>query len=73
MLASRLSRAADLDTVLSSTVAGLAELFGYEHSLVLLLDEDGRRLYTIASRGYDAEGVGSEVIWNSGETSPASA
>jgi adenylate cyclase len=66
VLAARLSRAADLDTVLSSTVAGLAELFGYEHSLVLLLDEDGRRLYTIASRGYDAEGVGSEVIVGEG-------
>ena len=52
--------------MLSSTVAGLAELFGYEHSLVLLLDEDGRRLYTIASRGYDAEGVGSEVIVGEG-------
>jgi adenylate cyclase len=65
-LAGRLSRATDLDTVLSSTVAGLADLFGYEHSLVLLLDEDGRRLYTIASRGYEAEGVGSEVIVGEG-------
>jgi adenylate cyclase len=65
-LAGRLSRAADLDTMLSSTVSGLADLFGYEHSLVLLLDEDGRRLYTIASRGYDAEGVGSEVIVGEG-------
>lgn len=65
-LARRLSRATDLDTMLSSTVAGLADLFGYEHSLVLLLDEDGRRLYTIASRGYDAEGVGSEVIVGEG-------
>lgn len=60
-LSTRLGRCADLDTVLSTTVAGLDELFGYSHSLVLLLDEDGQRLYTIASRGYDVEGIGSEV------------
>ena len=39
----------DLDTVVSSTLTGLAELFGYEHSLLMLLDETGERLYTIAS------------------------
>jgi adenylate cyclase len=65
-LAGRLSRARDLDAVLETTVAGLAALFGYEHSLVLLLDEDGRRLFTIASHGYDAEGVGSEVTVGEG-------
>jgi adenylate cyclase len=65
-LAGRLSRAGDLDTMLEATVAGLAELFGFEHSLVLLLDEDGRRLFTIASHGYEAEGVGSEVIVGDG-------
>lgn len=60
-LSTRLSRCPDLDTVLSTTVDGLDELFGYAHSLVLLLDEDGQRLYTIASRGYAVEGIGSEV------------
>lgn len=60
-LSTRLGRCRDLDAVLSTTVAGLDELFGYPHSLVLLLDEDGQRLSTIASRGYDVEGIGSEV------------
>jgi hypothetical protein len=60
-LSTRLGRCPDLDTVLSTTVCGLDELFGYPHSLVLLLDEDGQRLYTIASHGYDVEGIGSEI------------
>jgi adenylate cyclase len=65
-LVGRLARCGDLDTMLNVTLDGLAEVFGYEHSLVLLLDEDGQRLYTIASRGYDTQGVGSEVVVGEG-------
>ena len=65
-MAGRLSRATDLDTLVRATVDGLAELFGYDNSMLLLLDEEGRRLYTIASRGYAAEGVGSEVVVGEG-------
>ena len=65
-LTARLSRSADLDTLVSATVDGLAELFGYEHSVLLLLDEMGTKLYTIASRGYDEQGVGSEVVVGEG-------
>ncbi|HSP03920.1 MAG TPA: GAF domain-containing protein [Acidimicrobiales bacterium] len=65
-LSGRLGRCPDLDTVVETAVSGLAELFGYEHSLLLLLDEDGSRLYTIASHGYAAEGVGSEVALGDG-------
>ena len=65
-LTARLSRCPDLDTLVSATVDGLAELFGYEHSVLLLLDEMGTKLYTIASRGYDTEGVGSEVAVGEG-------
>ncbi len=60
-LSERLARSPDLDTLVSTTLASLAELFGYEHSLLLLLDEHGERLFTIASHGYPSEGVGSEV------------
>ena len=45
----------------SAALSGIADLFGYDHSLLLLRDEDGGRLYTIASHGYDTEGIGSEV------------
>jgi adenylate cyclase len=60
-LSARLGRCPDLDTLVAATVDGLAELFDYRHSLLLLLDEEGSRLYTIASRGYETEGIGSEI------------
>jgi adenylate cyclase len=59
--AARLSRCGDLDSIVGSAVDGLAELLGYDHCLLLLLDESGTRLFTIASHGYPTEGVGSEV------------
>jgi predicted pyridoxine 5'-phosphate oxidase superfamily flavin-nucleotide-binding protein len=65
-LSSRLSRCSDLDTFLDVTVDGLAELLGYDHTMVLLVDENGQRMYTIASHGYDQEGVGSEVVVGEG-------
>lgn len=60
-LGRRLTRCPDIDTLVGCALAGLAELFGYEHSLLLLLDEGCTRLYTIASQGYDTQGIGSEV------------
>jgi predicted pyridoxine 5'-phosphate oxidase superfamily flavin-nucleotide-binding protein len=65
-LTARLSRCADLDAIVTTTVNGLAELLDFEHSLLMLLDEQGRQLYTIASHGYPAEGVGSEVAMGEG-------
>jgi hypothetical protein len=60
-LSARLARCPDLDTLVGSALGGLADLFAYEHSLLMLLDETGERLYTIASHGYETEGIGSEV------------
>lgn len=72
-LAARLGRATDLDTVVATAVNGLAALLGYENSMLLLADEEGRALYTIASHGYPAEGVGSEVAVGAGVVGLAAA
>jgi hypothetical protein len=65
-LSARLARCPDLDSLVESTLTALDESFGYSHSLLLLVDESGERLYTIASHGYEAEGVGSEVRMGEG-------
>ncbi|MBX3285150.1 MAG: GAF domain-containing protein [Acidimicrobiales bacterium] len=60
-LGRRLSRSTDLDVAVDVALTGIDELFGYRHSSMLLRDETGGRLYTIASHGYPAEGIGSEI------------
>lgn len=60
-LIERLGRCPDANTLVDTALRDLAEQFGHRHSLLMLLDESGSHLYTIASHGYDDEGVGSEV------------
>jgi len=60
-LATRLGRSDDLDVVVDTVLDGLVGLFGFAHVHLMLLDESGRTLFTIASRGFDAESIGSEV------------
>lgn len=57
----RLSACQDLDRLLNETLACLDELFGIRHTMVLMIDAPGERLYTVASRGYEASGIGSEI------------
>uniref|UniRef100_UPI00359314D6 GAF domain-containing protein n=1 Tax=Thiocapsa sp. TaxID=2024551 RepID=UPI00359314D6 len=56
-----LARCADLAQLLEVTLAGLAQHWDVHHAMLLMLDPDQRRLYTVASRGYPESGVGSEV------------
>jgi hypothetical protein len=60
-LSARVGRCEDLDHVITACLDGLDELFGYEHSILLVLDEANERLFTVASHGYDEPGIGSEV------------
>ena len=60
LVSERINRADDLETLLAAALDALAVYFGFEHTMVLLLDTSGDRLYTIACRGYGG-GIGAEV------------
>lgn len=55
------ARCADLEELLDTTLADIDTLLGIKHAMILMLDAPGQRLFTVASRGYAAHGVGSEV------------
>lgn len=65
-LAAAIGRAGDLDVLVDSALEILDHSLGYRHTHLLLLDEEGRRLYTIASRGFDADSIGAEVTVGEG-------
>jgi hypothetical protein len=58
----RVARAGDLECLLGGSLQALDEIFGFDHSMILVPDDSGTRLVTIASRGYGEEGVGAEVV-----------
>ena len=62
----RLAGCEGLDALLSTALEALADLFGHVHSFVMFPDEDGTRLYTGASYGFEPSGVGSEVVIGEG-------
>ena len=57
----RLMACTDLATLLDEALLGLEQHCDIRHSMLLMLDEGGTRLYTVASRGYAESGVGSEI------------
>lgn len=61
LVSCRINRAVDLETLLYDVLAALDEVFGFRHSMILLVDECGRNLVTISSHGYGGSGVGAEV------------
>jgi len=54
-------RCSDLSTLLESLLGALESRLEVRHSMVMMLDGAGERLYTVASRGYPNSGVGSEI------------
>jgi GAF domain-containing protein/pyridoxamine 5'-phosphate oxidase-like protein len=62
----RLGSCEGLDALLSTALEALADLFGHRHTFVMFPDEEGTRLYTGASYGFEPSGVGSEVVVGEG-------
>ncbi|RPH45804.1 MAG: GAF domain-containing protein [Burkholderiales bacterium] len=62
----RVAAATDLNALLDETLAAMHDAFGWEHSMILLLDRRADRLFTVASRGYPSSGAGSEVPMGAG-------
>jgi putative methionine-R-sulfoxide reductase with GAF domain len=57
----KISQAEDLDEVIQTALDSCLEMLGYSHAFVMLVDESGEQLYTVASAGFAASGAGSEV------------
>lgn len=53
LVSSRISQATDLESLLFGALEAFDEILGFSHSMVLVPEETGRRLVTIATRGYD--------------------
>ncbi len=60
-MSAMLNASRDLDELLDNTLTALQTVCGIGHMMILKLDECGERLFTVASRGYDQSGVGSEI------------
>jgi adenylate cyclase len=56
-----LGDATELAELADRALAALTPGFGIRHALLLMLDEAGEALYTLASLGYSASGIGAEV------------
>ena len=71
--AERFGLSGDLGALLDTALAMLDKVFGIRHAMILMLEGTGRRLFTVASRGYDASGVGSEIAVGCGVIGVAAA
>lgn len=65
-LSDRIQQAPTIDCLLDGILEKLEDLFGFRHSMILLVSERPDRLELIASRGYPEGGVGSEVGYGDG-------
>jgi len=60
-MSAMLDASRDLDELIDNTLSALQTTCGIGHMMILKLDECGERLFTVASRGYEHSGVGSEI------------
>lgn len=61
MAAEQLAYCTDQATLFDQALQQLDRYFDIKHAMLLLMDDGGQRLYTVASHGYASSGVGSEI------------
>jgi GAF domain/Pyridoxamine 5'-phosphate oxidase len=66
VISRRITSAQTVDELLTESLEVLAHNFGYSHSFIMLVDETGKALYTVASHGYEDSGAGSEIRFGEG-------
>ena len=66
LVSDRVCRAANLDELLTGSLTALDEVFGFQHGMILMPDESGRKLTAVASHGYGDECIGAEVRYGEG-------
>lgn len=72
-LCAAIAEQGDAEAILDCALEGLATEFGFPNVVVLVPDEKGEKLSTIASRGYPAFGFGSEIVVGEGVIGMAAA
>jgi hypothetical protein len=65
-IAQRIAGCADLSNLLDEALAACEDHLGIRHAMILMADARAQKLYAVASRGYDASGVGSEIAYGEG-------
>ena len=65
-IASEINSTIDLDKVLEIMLQSMDEVFGFNHSMILLFDPQSNLLNVVASRGYENSGLGAEVALGQG-------
>ena len=60
-VASKISKSLDMDAIANTMLESMHRYFDFEHSMILLVDENKGSLKVIATYRYDDQGIGAEV------------
>lgn len=60
-ISKRIAGATTVDELVTESLEMLGYNFGYDHGFIMLADDSGEYMYTVASHGYEDSGAGSEV------------
>ena len=60
-VASQISKSLNLDLIAKTMLENMDKYFGFQHSMILILDKKENELRVIATHGYENEGIGAKI------------